>query len=110
MMENDSKLGLFAGIIVLLVVAVFFHQKSIVGPAMIGLENGNGIGNSTQSAALPNLPAGAAGQNNQSNPAQPNAASGQTANVAQSNNLLTHWQPAPPRENQPVSRDPLLWP
>ena len=86
-MANDAKLGLFAGIAVMLIVGVFFGPRSAVGPAFI---NGD--------TAPANAPPG-------------------TANEAPSNKAVfpdagTHsvWQSQPPRDVKPVSRDPLLWP
>jgi hypothetical protein len=83
-MASEARLGLFAGIVVMLIVAVFFGPKSLVGTAAIG-------GNEPVATGQP--------------PARPPAG---TAFPDPGTHSI--WQPQPPREVKPISRDPLLWP
>ena len=87
-MANESKLGLLSGIAVLLIVAVFFQAKPAVGTAYIS--------NDTPASPLPERTGP---------PLVPPAG----ITVPDHGNQ-TNWKPSEPREKQPVSRDPLLWP
>jgi hypothetical protein len=82
-MPNDAKLGLLAGVAVVLVVAVFFYPKAGAGPA-----------------AIPGGPPSASGS---SPPGQPPAQM-----AAPSGDPI--WKFSEPRTQKPVSKDPLTWP
>ncbi|HEY2785322.1 MAG TPA: hypothetical protein VGJ05_10130 [Fimbriiglobus sp.] len=88
-MSNDSKLGLLAGVAVVLVVAVFFYPKSGLGPATI-----------PGSRPVAGSSDGPPGQP----PAQTAAPSG-TVPTAEG-----IWKFSAPRTKTPVSKDPLTWP
>ena len=93
-MTNESKLGIFSGVAVVMLVAVFFQAKPSAGKASIGEE----------AAPIPATPV-AAKTERQTPPANPPAG----VRVPDSG-AHTIWKPAEPREMKPVSRDPLLWP
>ena len=89
MMANDSKLGMMAGVAVVLLVAVFFHNKPAVGTAYIGNDAAATAPERVHSTPPLVPPAGVTVPENASR---------------------SIWQATEPREIQPVSRDPLLWP
>ena len=91
-MANDAKLGLLAGVMVVVVVAVFFFPQAGAGPAAIP---GGATANATASpAATPAPPAPA-----------PTVAGPTTAPTSDG-----IWKFSEPRTQKPVSRDPLMWP
>lgn len=90
-MANESKLGILSGVVVVMLVAMFFQAKPSAGKAYIGNES------ATTQPASKTEPA--------STPANPPAGVRMPDSVAH-----TIWKPAEPREVKPVSRDPLLWP
>jgi hypothetical protein len=87
-MANDAKLGLLAGVAVVLMVAVFFYPKS-----------GQGL------AAIPGAPAAS---NGNSPPGQPPAQMAAPAGTGPQANGI--WKFSEPRTQKPVSKDPLTWP
>lgn len=93
-MANESKLGILSGVVVVLLVAMFFHAKPSSGKASIGDE----------AAPIPTAPV-AAKTERQTPPANPPA--GVRVPDSQAHTI---WKPSEPRELKPVSRDPLLWP
>jgi hypothetical protein len=89
-MANDAKLGLLAGVMVVVVVAVFFFPQAGAGPAAIP-------GTSAKGEAAVATP-----------PTPPT-----TATVAPPSTPPTAdgiWKFSEPRTQKPVSRDPLMWP
>lgn len=93
-MANESKLGIFSGVVVVMLVAMFFQAKPSAGKASIGDE----------ATPVPTAPA-ATKSERPTAPANPPAGVRVPDSVAH-----TIWKPAEPREVKPVSRDPLLWP
>jgi hypothetical protein len=80
-MPNDAKLGLMAGVMVVVIVAVFFYPRAGLGPAAIP---GAGQAPSGQPAAQTPAPPAPAGDG--------------------------LWKFSEPRQQKPVSKDPLMWP
>jgi hypothetical protein len=121
-MTNDSKLGLFAGISVLLVVAVFFHPKSAVGPASISSQNSNvnlsqiSVSQATDPKhdSLLGMPAKVSTPNSQASnnnpPVEKPADQPKPIGSNMADSGISTWKAETPRSQQPVSRDPLLWP
>jgi hypothetical protein len=87
-MTNDAKLGLLAGVAVVLVVAVFFYPKAGAGPASIGGPAAAAKGNAppTQPPAQVAVPPGTVPPSTET------------------------WKFSEPRKQPPVSKDPLMWP
>jgi hypothetical protein len=89
-MANDAKLGLLAGVMVVVVVAVFFFPQAGAGPAAIPAASAKG----EAAVATPPTPATTA---TVAPPSTPPTADG-------------IWKFSEPRTQKPVSRDPLMWP
>jgi hypothetical protein len=97
-MANDSKLGLLTGVVVVLVVAVFFFPKAGVGPAAIPGPStaGTSVAPATTSTTPPTPP-----------PAGPALAPAAPPAATDDKGI---WKFSEPRAQKPVSKDPLMWP
>jgi len=93
-MANDAKLGLLAGVVVVIVVAVFFFPQAGAGPAAIP-------------GATPAAGPTAAASSTPAPPPAAKPAAPPPTTPAADNGI---WKFSEPRTQKPVSKDPLMWP